>query len=523
MSVLEETRIAPPLGPDSRWTNLGDLIDHSGDLSRTAIIDLSTPTPRQYSHVQVDGLANGVAHFLTDRGLKRGDRVAILSLNRAEYLISFLGIMRAGFVAVPVNVKLPQETVDYVLADADVHFAFVDKGGRAFVEGKLPFCEFDDAGETGFAALIKPTSFETVPTTPTDIGQMLYTSGSTGKPKGVPLSHRGQLWALYTRTQNGKAQPDERILIAQPLFHMNGLFSAKSAFAQNASIVLMPGFDVRPYVKAISDWKVTGLGSVPTMFARIVKDADYVRTLDTSSLKRIMMGSAPVTLALFERVKELFPNVTIGLGFGTTEAGPAIFGLHPDGIPTPPGSLGYPIEGSEVKLIDGTTGADGSEEGVLMMRNPSLMFGYHGLPAQSAKALRDGWYYSGDVLRRDAQGFYYFVGRADDMFVCSGENIYPVEVEKMLERHGDVQQASVVPLPDEERGQMPVAFIVARPGAKPAYADIKAFSLANGPAYQHPRRIELVDDLPWAGTNKVDRKALIARARELEASGGWSK
>ncbi|GGF61661.1 acid--CoA ligase [Azorhizobium oxalatiphilum] len=523
MSVLEAPVTAVPLGPQTRWTNLGDLIDRTADLSRPALIDLSTPTPRQYSHAEVDGLANGVARFLTDRGLKRGDRVAILSLNRAEYLISFLGIMRAGFVAVPVNVKLPQETVDYVLADADAHFAFVDKGGRAFVEGKLPFAEFDDAGETGFAAVIKPTTFETVAMNDTDIGQMLYTSGSTGKPKGVPLSHRGQLWALFMRTQNGKTQPTERVMIAQPLFHMNGLFSAKSAFATTASIVLMPGFDVRPYVKAISDWKVTALGSVPTMFARIVKDADYVRTLDTTSLKRIMMGSAPVTLALFERVKELFPNAVIALGFGTTEAGPAIFGPHPDGRPTPPGSLGYPVPGSEVKLIEASDFPDGSQEGVLMMRNPSLMYGYHGLPAQTAKALRDGWYYSGDVLRRDKDGFYYFVGRADDMFVCSGENIYPVEVEKMLERHADVQQASVVPLPDEERGQMPVAFIVARPGAHPTYGELKTFSLANGPAYQHPRRVEFVDDLPWAGTNKVDRKALIARARELEASGGWSK
>ncbi|WP_245263194.1 class I adenylate-forming enzyme family protein [Azorhizobium doebereinerae] len=510
--------IAPPPAPPNRWTNLGDLIDRGGDLSRTALIDLSTPAPRSYTHAQVDGLANGVARFLTARGLKRGDRVAILSLNRAEYLIAFFGIMRAGFVAVPVNVKLPQETVDYVLADADVHFAFVDTGGHAFVAGKVPFLDFDDTTGAGFAATIKPGAFETVPMAVGEIGQMLYTSGSTGKPKGVPLSHSGQLWALYMRTNNGKRQESERYLIAQPLFHMNGLFSAKTAFALNASIVMMPGFDVRPYVKAISDWKVTALGSVPTMFARIVKDADYVRTLDTTSLKRIMMGSAPVTLALFERVKELFPNAAIALGFGTTEAGPAIFGPHPDGRSTPPGSLGYPVPGSEVRLVEGTP-----DEGVLMMRNPSLMAGYHGLPAQTAKALRDGWYYSGDVLRKDKDGFYYFVGRADDMFVCSGENIYPVEVEKMLERHPAVQQAAVVPLPDEERGQMPVAFIVRRPGTSPTYAEIKAFSLANGPAYQHPRRVEVVDDLPWAGTNKIDRKALIARARELEASSGWSK
>ncbi len=519
MPELAVPSSAPPPVPANRWINLGDLIDRHGDLSRTAIIDLAPPEPRLYSHAQVDRLANGVARFLTARGLSRGDRVAILSLNRAEYLIAFFGIMRAGFVAVPVNIKFPPDTVDYVLHDADVHFAFVDQSARRFVEGKAPFLDFDDAGPDGFAATIQPADFETLAMAPGEIGQMLYTSGSTGKPKGVPLSHSGQLWALFMRTANGRMAEHERYILAQPLFHMNGLFSAKTIFATNASVVMMPGFDVRRYVKAIADYGVTATGSVPTMFARIVKDAEYVRTLETRSLRRITMGSAPATLALYDRVRELFPQASINLGFGTTEAGPAIFGPHPDGRPTPPLSLGYPLPGSEVRLVDGPS----PDEGVLMMRNPALMAGYHGLPEQTAKALRDGWSYTGDVLRRDAEGFYYFVGRADDMFVCSGENIYPVDVEKMLERSPGVQQAAVVPLADDERGQMPVAFIVPRPGTRPSYEEIKAFALANGPAYQHPRRVEFVDDLPWAGTNKIDRKALIARARELEAKGAWSR
>lgn len=519
MPELAVPSTAPPPVPANRWINLGDLIGRRGDLTRTAIIDLAPAQPRTYSHADVDRLANGIARFLTARGLSRGDRVAILSLNRAEYLIAFFGIMRAGFVAVPVNIKFPPDTVDYVLHDAGVHFAFVDAEARRFVEGKVPFLDFDADGPDGYSAQIQPADFKTVAMMPGEIGQMLYTSGSTGKPKGVPLSHAGQLWALFMRTANGKMAEQERYILAQPLFHMNGLFSAKTIFATNASVVLMPGFEVRPYVKAIADYRVTATGSVPTMFARVVKDADFVHTLDTGSLRRITMGSAPATLALYDRVRQLFPGASINLGFGTTEAGPAVFGPHPDGRATPPLSLGYPLPGSEVRLVDGQS----PDEGVLMMRNPALMVGYHRLPEQTAKALRDGWYYSGDVLRRDAEGFYYFVGRADDMFVCAGENIYPVDVEKMLERNASVQQAAVVPLADDERGQMPVAFIVPRPGARPTYAEIKAFALANGPAYQHPRRVEFVDDLPWAGTNKIDRKALITRACELEAKGEWSR
>jgi long-chain acyl-CoA synthetase len=159
---------------------------------------------------------------------------------------------------------------------------------------------------------------------------------------------------------------------------------------------------------------------------------------------------------------------------------------------------------------------------VLMMRNSSLMRGYHKLPAQTAKALRDGWYYSGDVFRRDADGFYFFVGRADDMFVCSGENIYPGEVEKMLDRHPAIHQSAIVPLPDEERGQVPVAFIVPKGEAALDYDAVKRFSIANAPAFQHPRRVQFVAELPLAGTNKVDRRRLIETAARNEAAGTWS-
>jgi acyl-CoA synthetase (AMP-forming)/AMP-acid ligase II len=255
------------------------------------------------------------------------------------------------------------------------------------------------------------------------------------------------------------------------------------------------------------------------MWARVLKETELLSQLDFSAFKRLMLGSAPMTMGLWDRIKRAFPGITMTIGFGTTEAGPAVFGPHPDDIPTPPLALGYPLKGAaDLKLVEGT-----DDEGVLMMRNPALMAGYHNLPQQTAKALRDGWYYSGDVMRRDANGFFYFVGRADDMFVCSGENIYPGEVEKLLERHPHVQQAAVVPLPDEERSQVPVAFIVIRPNAQPTVDDIRQFTLSNGPAYQHPRRIEFIAELPWAGTNKIDRRALIDRARALEAARGWSQ
>ncbi len=501
-----------------RWHNLGDLIDRRGNLDKEAIIDLALPGgPRIYTHGQIDQLANGVARYLTDRGFSRGTHIAILSFNRAEYVAAYFGIMRAGCIAVPVNIKVARETIDYVIDDAKIALAFVDAANRPQVREGIPAIDFDDAGPNGFAASIKPfESFDSVVAGPDDVGQMLYTSGSTGRPKGVPLSHLGQLWALSTRT-SGALNENERYIIAQPLFHMNGLFATKTIFATNASVVLLPSFETRSYIEAIAKYKATAATAVPTMWARVIKERELLAQNDITSIRRLMLGSAPMTMGLWDKIKQVLPNVTLSIGYGTTEAGPAVFGPHPKGIPTPPLALGYPIDPEAVKLVDGT-----ENEGVLLMRNPALMDNYHNLPQQTAKAITDGWYYSGDVMRRDENGFYYFVGRADDMFVCSGENVYPGEVEKLLERHPQVQQAVVVPLPDEERSQVPVAFIVPRADAKPTVDDIRKFTIANGPAYQHPRRIEFVNELPWAGTNKIDRKSLIDRARQLEAAKGWS-
>jgi acyl-CoA synthetase (AMP-forming)/AMP-acid ligase II len=500
-----------------RWQNLGDLIDRDRNLDKEAIIDLHDPaSTRLYTHREVDRLANGVARYLVARGFARGTHIAIVSLNRAEYVIAYFGIMRAGCVAVPVNIKLPRDTIDYVMDDASIAFAFVDAANRPLVRDDIPLIDFDDAGPSGFAQTITSGDFASVPAAPDEVGQMLYTSGSTGRPKGVPLSHYGQLWALSTRT-SGALNENERYVIAQPLFHMNGLFAIKTIFATNASVVLLPAFETRSYIKAIAAYKVTAATAVPTMWARVVKETELLKQHDITSVRRLMLGSAPMTMGLWDKIKQALPNVTMSIGYGTTEAGPAVFGPHPKGIPTPPLALGYPISLDDIRLVNGT-----ENEGVLLMRNPALMSHYHNLPQQTAKAVTDGWYYSGDVMRRDNDGFFYFVGRADDMFVCSGENIYPGEVEKLLERHPLVQQAVVVPLPDEERSQVPVAFIVIRADAKPSVDEIRKFTIANGPAYQHPRRIEFVNELPWAGTNKIDRKTLIDRARSLEAAQGWS-
>jgi long-chain acyl-CoA synthetase len=225
------------------------------------------------------------------------------------------------------------------------------------------------------------------------------------------------------------------------------------------------------------------------------------------------MGSAPVSASLMAAIRRALPQAAVTNAYGTTEAGPVVFGPHPDKIPQPELSVGYPHPHVQLRLVDGAN--HNADQGVLEMRCPAVMLGYHNRPDVPSPFSADGYYVTGDVFRRDRQGFHYFVGRTDDMFVSGGENIYPTDIERMLERHPDVAQACVVPIDDAIKGQKPVAFVVRKPGRAPSDDDIKRFALANAPAYQHPRFVWFVPELPLASTNKVDRAALhqLAEAR----------
>ena len=492
--------------------NLGDLHDHGGPETNPALIDCRLwDSPHELSHGDLDKQADACARALTARGLARGNRVAILSLNRAEYLIAYFGVMRAGFVAVPVNIKFPRETVGFIFEDAEIRLCFCDTAGRDVLRARIPAVDFDDPGPDGFASFLDPGPFETVKPLRSETAMALYTSGSTGRPKGVPLSHDGQLWALRTRLA-GDRKDRHRMLVAAPLFHMNALGMAKLSVAAGASLILLPQFNARQYVEAIGRFKVTWLTSVPTMLALAMRERETLARTDLSSVESIRTASAPITQTLIDQVRQTFPRATLSIGYGTTEAGPAMFGPRP-GVTKPDLALGWPVPGVEVRLV----GPDGEEatQGELWIRTPANMAGYLNLPEKTRQVLTaDGWYKSGDVFRRDETGAYTFVGRVDDMFVCGGENIYPGEVESMLERHRDIVQACVVPVPDELKGEKPFAFVVPRPGASLTEHEVKRFALDNAPAYQHPRAVVFMRELPLATTNKVDRRALGLIARE---------
>ncbi len=473
--------------------SLGSVVHIDSD--QEALVDLSGAVqPRSFSYAQLQHLANGTAAHLA---IEKGTRVGILAQNSVEFLAILLGIMRAGGVAVPINYKFPDSIIRYIVTDAELPIVYADAGhaGRlpAEVDVRAMACESAD-----HYPIVQPLANEP--------GMVLYTSGSTGRPKGVVLSHDSQ---LSMAERFGARVAGLCAIVAAPLYHMNAILTLFMFLHAGGKVVLLPRFDPRIYLQAIETYKVNALTGVPTMLAMMLREEDLIASLDFSSVHAISIGSAPLSETVAQQAGAIFSNAAISNGYGTTEAGAGMFGPHPDGLPQPSVTLGYPQPHVQVRLVNGAT----DREGVLEVKTPAAMNGYLNQPQKtSEKVTADGWINTGDTMRVDDNGFYFFVGRDDDMFNCSGENIYPGEIERILESDPGISECCVVPLADEIRGKVPVAFVVRAPNSAISEQAVKDIVLAAAPAYTHPRHVVFISQMPLAGTNKIDRRMLESTA-----------
>ena len=506
----------------NRENNLGYFFSDSVKRypDKVAIIDLYGGQERQVTYAQLDERADRVGGLVQRLGVKPGERVGMIVGNRVEFLEIFFGAMRAGAIPVAINTRLARDTLKFILEDAECRAVFIDEGAHpdavavsSSVPEKIILGKNYDERRGSSARLKEP------PALPEDAQAFQpYTSGSTGLPKGAIMTHAGMLWYVKYNQRYWPTKPTDRGLIALPLFHKNAMRgTVKPILYAGASFVLMPGYEPRGYLEALAKYKCTYSRGVAAVFTMFLQHREVLKKLDLSNLKSLTIGSAVVTHELMDEVERALPGVKCGESYGLTEGG-SPFRPPVDGRPVPRGSPGVQAPEWQVRLV-GPDGRDSDEEGEAWLKSPYNCLGYHKRPEVTREKLVDGWLRTGDVFRKDKDGFYYFKARVDDMFSCGGENIYPKEVEDLLFRHPAVANAVVAPVPHAVKGYVPAALVVLKKGLQASAEEIKAHCLDNGPKYAHPRFVHIIDEkeLPLNGAGKIDRN----RAREVLTSSGW--
>ena len=507
--------------------NLGHLFDVPLKLQPTAPALLQDDVVLTFG--DLDERCNRMANALVSLGVQPGDRIALMFTNDYRFIESLLGAMRVGAVPVPLNIRMGDEALIYVIADSEAvvliaNSEMADRARRLVPQVPSLRHFIVDGEATGeslnYDQVLQASShvFARRNTAPDDVCMQPYTSGSTGKPKGVLLTHSGQIWNTDLLCKLEAFDYRERALVAVPLYHKNAMLGAvKPMLLCGGSMVILPGFDPVQVIRSIARYKVTYMTGVPAMFTRILSQKEELSRSDVSSLRYAVCGSAEVSEELVADFQRTFPEAIIAESYGLTEGGPDPISNCRYGL-IKRGSCGRQIPGSDVKIVgeDGVTELGANEVGELITRNPGLAKGYWKLPEVTKKKFRDGWLYTGDLMRRDEDGFFFFVGRKDDMINVSGENVYPKEIVDVLLRHPNVREAYVIPVRHPVKGAVPVAFVVPSQAGGTSAEEIKLFYLKHGTPYAYPRQIYFLDSMPLGGTGKIDRAQLAKLAEEFE-------
>lgn len=470
--------------------NLGDLL--LDDPTAILLIDKSQGTTRSFSAKQIDLLAMRVANGLSRLGICPGSRVAIYARNSCEFIATYLGILKVGAVVVLINVKLPHKEVEFILNDskADIMFTESDNVGVS-----IPVINF----QSDLTSFLGDDEFTTYHVEENATAIITYTSGTTSHSKGVVISHSSHIWAIFSRQQKN---PDLTVLTASPMYHMNGLVTIETALVNQHLLVLLPAFNAHEFNNAIEQFNVDVVSTTPSMIAMAINDKS-IYEVSVVSVSTIVLGTAPTSRALAVSVNQIFTNARIRLVYGSTEIGPDMFTPHPDRNTIPLGSVGYPREGIDYRLVDG----------ILQIRSPSMMSRYAN--NTSNKVTADGFFITNDLFSIDDTGAYYFEGRADDMFVSGGNNIYPKQIETILEDHSSVIFSAVVGVEDDIKGTKPYAFVVSSVEVDEQL--LKEYLFQNLPPSHCPRRIWIIDEMPLTNANKINKLALVGLAKELLA------
>ncbi|NRA10296.1 MAG: long-chain fatty acid--CoA ligase [Myxococcales bacterium] len=465
------------------------------------------------SYAELDRAARGVAAGLLDRGVAPGDKVALMIPNVPEFSIAYFGILYAGATVVPLNVLLAAPEVEYHLRDSGsclliAHSLFGDPAAAGAAAAGVPLLAAD--ADDGLGALAATEGVDGPrPTNPADTAVILYTSGTTGKPKGAELTHSNLFLNCALVVPRLVPVTHEEVALATlPLFHSFGQTVIQNAcIALGATFTLLPRFEPGAAFEVIARDGVTLFAGVPTMYFGLLHH-ETATPPDTSSLRLCMSGGAPMPVEVMKAFEEKF-SVQILEGYGLSETSP-VASFNDLERSRKPGSIGYPVWGVEMQIVDDKDHPlpDG-ERGEICIRGHNIMKGYLGREEATAESMRGGWFHSGDVGIRDADGAFFIVDRIKDMIIRGGFNVYPREIEEVLYAHESIVEAAVLGVPHESHGEEVKAVVVSSDPALDAEALI-AWCRERLAAYKYPRVVEFVKELPKGPTGKILKRELVS-------------
>ena len=458
--------------------------------------------------------ARRVATLLADKGVGAGDRVALVLPNVPAFPVLFYGALVAGAVVVPMNPLLKGREVKYYLEDsgAKIVFAWEDMAAEAGKGADTVGIECVAVNPGDFTDLLaqhEPAG-DVAERDGDDTVVLLYTSGTTGEPKGAELTHANMISnAAVSAETLVELTPDDVVMGCLPLFHCFGLTCGlNAAVLTGACLTLVPRFDPEKALEVVGRDRVTVFEGVPTMYSAMlqVKDAD---SYDVSSLRTCISGGSAMPVEVMKKFEETFDCVVLE-GYGLSETSPVASFNQPD-RERKPGSIGMPVRGVRMKLVD-DDGKDVSEGdvGEIAIRGENVMKGYWQRDEATKDAIPDGWFLSGDMAKRDEDGYYFIVDRKKDLIIRGGYNVYPREVEEALYEHDAVAEVAVIGVPHDDLGEEVGAAVALKQGSTASESELQEFAKERLAAYKYPRVVWLVDELPKGPTGKILRREVSA-------------
>jgi len=509
----------------SEANNLRELLENRVNATPDKSFLFSESDKRDFTYRDFDNAVNRAAGMLSDQGIAKGDVVSLLMHNSAEFIIAYFACWKLGALAGPINSLLKAEEVAYVISNSEAKAVLVHSEFLPVIENvreQTPTLKtvivFDNESRVtqNFrgAGPLAPVAIDK-----DDDAIIIYTSGTTGKPKGCLLTHGNVIanarqiseWLCFTE--------QDRLLTLMPLFHMNAVsVTTMSALYAGGSTVVSPRFSASRFWQIISDYQITSFGSVATMLSMLLSAyPEGVPTgVKTEQLRFAMCGSAPVPAETLKRFEDTF-NCLVIEGYGLSES-TCRSTFNPPDQRRRAGSCGVPI-GNEMKVVnDDDEEVPDGQLGEIVLRGENILKGYYKNEDATATAFRNGWFHTGDIGYRDADGFFYIVDRKSDMIIRGGENIYPREIDEVLYQHPEVAAAATIGVPDQLYGEEVAAYIVLKEGMKATEEELVSFCRARLADYKCPKTIRIVTEIPKGPTGKLLKRELVREFRSSAPS-----